>query len=196
MVGALATAAVARVRAGRFRKADAVTAATLVALEPFTEWFIHVYVLHAKPVEVAGHTFDASAGRNHRRHHLDPDDPAKVFIPPEDLAQLAVAVGATTMLATKDTRMRLTVATTALSLLCVYEWTHYLVHTKHAPKSAYYRGIWRAHRWHHFRNEHYWFGITNNTGDRVLGTMPDKGDVPQSDTVRTLGVESDDGTAA
>ncbi len=193
MVGAFAAAVTGRIRAGRFRRSDALTAGALIALEPFTEWLIHVYVLHAKPFEVAGRWVDPSAGRNHRRHHLDPDDPAKVFVPPEDLAQLAVTVGAVTALMTRDRRGRLTIASTALGLLCVYEWTHYLVHTKYQPKSRYYRGIWRAHRWHHFRNEHYWFGITNNTGDRVLGTMPDKSEVPKSGTVRTLGVNSDDG---
>jgi hypothetical protein len=49
-----------------------------------------------------------------------------------------------------------------------------------------YRAIWRNHRLHHFKNEHFWHGITNNLSDRVLGTNPDQREVPKSSTARTL----------
>jgi hypothetical protein len=68
----------------------------------------------------------------------------------------------------------------------IYEWTHFLIHTAHRPRSRYYRAIWRNHRLHHFKNEHYWHGITNNVSDRVLGTNPGAPDVPKSRTARTL----------
>ena len=71
-------------------------------------------------------------------------------------------------------------------LVGVYEWTHYLIHTAYRPKSAAYRRIWRNHRLHHFKNEHYWHGITNTLADRVLGTDPDQREVPRSATARTL----------
>jgi hypothetical protein len=58
-----------------------------------------------------------------------------------------------------------------------------------APRSPLYRGIWRAHRLHHFRNERYWFGVTTHLGDRVLCTYPAKDAVPLSTTARTLGVD-------
>ena len=57
----------------------------------------------------------------------------------------------------------------------VYEWCHYLIHTDYKPKTAVYRAIWRNHRLHHFKNEHYWF-----TRDQLrarptgcCGTYPD-----------------------
>jgi hypothetical protein len=71
-------------------------------------------------------------------------------------------------------------------LVGVYEWTHYLIHTAYRPRSRAYRRIWRNHRLHHFKNEHYWHGITNTVADRVLGTEPDQRDVPRSPTARTL----------
>ena len=67
-----------------------------------------------------------------------------------------------------------------------YEWTHYLIHTDYAPKTRFYRSLWRGHRLHHYRNENYWFGVTNHFGDRVLGTNPAKDAVPVSPTARTL----------
>jgi hypothetical protein len=68
----------------------------------------------------------------------------------------------------------------------VYEWTHFLIHTAYRPRSRYYRAVWRNHRLHHFKNERYWHGITNNISDRVLGTNPDQAAVPRSRTARTL----------
>jgi sterol desaturase/sphingolipid hydroxylase (fatty acid hydroxylase superfamily) len=52
-----------------------------------------------------------------------------------------------------------------------------------------YRGIWRAHRLHHYRNEQYWFGVTMHLADHVLRTYPEKDAVPASATARTLGVD-------
>jgi len=76
---------------------------------------------------------------------------------------------------------------TGYVLVGVYEWTHFLIHTAHRPRSRYYRSIWRNHRLHHFKNEHYWHGITSTVGDRALGTLRDHREVPRSATARTLG---------
>ncbi len=80
---------------------------------------------------------------------------------------------------------------TGFLMVGVYEWTHFLIHTAHRPRSAYYRSIWRNHRLHHYKNEHYWHGITNTLSDRVLRTNPDQADVPRSPTARTLGRAAD-----
>ena len=50
----------------------------------------------------------------------------------------------------------------------------------------------RAHRLHHYRNENYWMGVTNHLGDHVLGTFPNKDDVPVSPTAKTLGISASD----
>lgn len=69
----------------------------------------------------------------------------------------------------------------------VYEWTHYLIHTDYKPKTAVYRSIWRNHRNHHYKNEHYWFTVTSSgTADRVLQTYPDPAAVENSPTVKNL----------
>jgi hypothetical protein len=71
-------------------------------------------------------------------------------------------------------------------LVALYEWTHFLIHTAHRPRNGAYRAVWQTHRLHHFKNEHYWHGITNTVADRVLGTHPHHRDVERSRTARTL----------
>jgi sterol desaturase/sphingolipid hydroxylase (fatty acid hydroxylase superfamily) len=75
---------------------------------------------------------------------------------------------------------------TGYVLVGVYEWTHFLIHTGHRPRSRYYRSIWRNHLLHHYKNEHFWHGITNTVSDRLLGTYRDQAEVPRSPTARTL----------
>jgi sterol desaturase/sphingolipid hydroxylase (fatty acid hydroxylase superfamily) len=74
----------------------------------------------------------------------------------------------------------------SFAILAAYEWTHFLIHTPYRPKRRYYKAIWRNHRLHHYKNEHYWFGVTSIVGDRVIGTQPDQRAVPRSDTARYL----------
>jgi hypothetical protein len=53
---------------------DAVAAAAMLAIYPFGEWAIHVFLLHAKPIRIRGRKLDTVAARAHRAHHRDPTD--------------------------------------------------------------------------------------------------------------------------
>ena len=79
-----------------------------------------------------------------------------------------------------------TMLVTAYLLIAFYEWIHFLIHTSYVPRSRYYKRVWRNHRLHHFKNEHYWHGITNTISDTVLRTNPDQQTVPKSNTARSL----------
>jgi sterol desaturase/sphingolipid hydroxylase (fatty acid hydroxylase superfamily) len=69
----------------------------------------------------------------------------------------------------------------------VYEWTHYLIHTDYKPKSRLYKATWRNHRFHHYKNEHYWFTVTTSgTADKILRTAPDPDAVEKSPTAKNL----------
>ena len=71
-------------------------------------------------------------------------------------------------------------------------WTHYLLHSDYRPRSKAYRAIWRNHRLHHYKSEHYWFTVTTaGIADRVLGTYPDPSEVETSPTVRALHAAGD-----
>jgi len=68
-----------------------------------------------------------------------------------------------------------------------YEWTHYLIHSDYKPRSNWYREVWRNHRLHHYKNEHYWFTVTSaGTADRLFGTYPDPATVSTSPTAKNL----------
>jgi len=184
---ALAAALVARLAAGDWRLSDAVVPLALALAFPFVEWVIHVIVLHWRPRRLAGITLDPLLARKHRAHHVDPRQADLVFIPLQSLAGALVSLTAAALLLFPRTGLGLTFLALALGIGLAYEWTHYLVHTDYKPKTAAYRFIWRNHRSHHFKNEHYWFGVTTpGTADRVLGTYPDPQTIATSPTARNL----------
>jgi hypothetical protein len=133
---------------------------------------------------------------SHREHHEDPGRLDLInFGPLEALAILllaapvAVALGAglaSLIPGPLPLGPLVTMLLTAYLLIGFYEWIHFLIHTAHRPRSRWYRAIWRNHRLHHFKNEHYWHGITNTIADRALGTNPDQREVPRSRTARAL----------
>ena len=167
---------------------DALIPVIILALEPFTEWVIHVVLLHWKPRQVAGRRIDPLIARKHRAHHRDPKDAELVFVPMPVLLA-AVSIGAVLYLVLLPTlRLGVTTMAAAYTMFLVYEWTHFLIHSTYRPKTRAYRYVWRAHRLHHYRNENYWFGVTLHMADHVLRTFPEKDAVPASDTARTLGV--------
>jgi hypothetical protein len=188
MIAVLLLASVGwRVVEGDWRWSDLLGPLALVVLFPFIEWTIHVFVLHYRPRKVAGRMLDYQLARDHRRHHADPRDIPLVFIPWQSLAVLA-PVGVTIALVSfPRLGQALSFIVASYVTLFVYEWTHYLIHSDYKAKSAFYRAIWRNHRLHHYKNEHYWFGVaTSNTSDRFLGTSPDPATVAASPTAKNL----------
>jgi hypothetical protein len=184
---ALVGSVVARAVVGDFRWTDAVVPVVLVAAFPFIEWLIHVFVLHWRPRRLGPVELDSLLARKHREHHADPRDIPLVFIPWKALAWLIPAYVVVAVLAFPRLGLALTFLVSAAVLACLYEWTHYLVHSDYRPRSKVYRAIWRNHRLHHYKNEHYWFGVTTpGTADRLLRTYPEPNEVESSPTVRAL----------
>jgi hypothetical protein len=179
IIAVFLTAAIAvRVSMGRWTWLDLLGPAIILVLEPFTEWTMHVYWLHSRR--------DFYVAVKHRAHHAAPRDVDLVLIPTRAFAiGLPIAAAITAALGWGKPA-----AVTALAfgylMLLTYEWTHFLIHSKYRPKRWYYRVIWRNHRNHHFRNEHYWFGVTTDIGDRVLRTAPERDAVAVSPTAKTL----------
>jgi hypothetical protein len=188
MIGAtLAIALTARVIVGDWQVTDALVPLAMLAVFPFFEWGVHVFILHWRPKRVGRLTIDPLLAREHRRHHVDPRDIPVIFIPWKALIWVIALAVAVALLAFP----RLGMGLTFLALIGVfgigYEWCHYLIHSDYKPKSAVYRAIWRNHRQHHFKNEHYWFTVTSSgTADRVLGTYPDQASVQTSPTAKNL----------
>jgi hypothetical protein len=184
---AVVFALVARVALGHFDWRDLVVVGGVLLATPPAEWTIHVYLLHARPFRVLGRSVDLLAAREHRAHHLAPAELDGVLLP---------MIAATVWLLSFPIHLvlggdRIAHAATGLlvsyMILGAYEWCHFLIHTPYRPRGRYYRAIWRGHRLHHYKNEHYWFGVTSTVGDRLLGTAPDQRRVPRSATARSLG---------
>jgi hypothetical protein len=185
-----------RVTVGEFGWRDAIAVPAMLVVYPFGEWAIHVYLLHAKPMMIRGRKFETVAARAHRAHHQTPNDLHQVLLYWWQAAFLilvavpfAVALGALIVTVTAGSVPLGALISAALAgyvMVFVYEWTHFLIHTAYRPRSRAYKTIHRNHRLHHFKNEHFWHGITNNLSDSVLGTNPDQRETPKSETARTL----------
>lgn len=196
LAAAIAGALALRLLLGHYDWRDLVVAVGVVAAMPPVEWLIHVYLLHAKPLNIAGRRLDLMAAREHRAHHRDPAVLEGVLIPAYAVLIFVPMIALTVWVLSFPIHLvfggdRLAHAATGLLvsyvLLFSYEWCHFLIHTPYRPRGRYYRSIWRGHRLHHYKNEHYWFGVTSTVGDRLLGTAPDQTRVPKSTTARTLG---------
>jgi len=189
--------AVARIAVGDFDWRDAAVAAGLVAVYPFGEWAIHVYLLHLPPFRFRGRRVELITAREHRWHHERPHNLDTVLLGPKEVIGLlgvmiplvAAAIAGVVALAAPGgfhAPALLTAGAVGGALVFVYEATHFLIHTSYGPRSRAYRVVWQTHRLHHFKNEHYWHGITSTVADRAFGTKPDHREVERSPTARTL----------
>ncbi|MFR9773687.1 sterol desaturase family protein [Nocardia sp. SC052] len=183
LVGAL----IARVVVGDWQLTDLLVPAVMLAVFPVFEWIVHVTVLHWRPRRLGPIALDSELARKHREHHVDPRDIPLIFIPTKTLAVLVVVLIALAAFAFPRSGLGLTFLITITLLGLGYEWTHYLIHTDYKPKGSLYRAVWRNHRHHHYKNEHYWFTVTSSgTADRLFGTYPDPATTETSPTARNL----------
>ncbi|WP_068058517.1 sterol desaturase family protein [Nocardia xishanensis] len=188
MIGtALAVALIARILVGDWQIGDAVLPLAMLAAFPAFEWVVHVMVLHWRPKRLGPISLDSELARKHRQHHVDPRNIPLIFIPTRSLVVVIIALLAITALAFPRLGLGLTFLLTVTVLGLGYEWTHYLIHTDYKPKRAVYRAVWKNHRHHHYKNEHFWFTVTSSgTADRLFGTYPDPAKVDTSPTARNL----------
>jgi sterol desaturase/sphingolipid hydroxylase (fatty acid hydroxylase superfamily) len=198
LLGAVAVALGLRLAQGPWSWRDAVMALALIAITPFVEWAIHVYLLHAPPIELRGRRVEMLTAREHRSHHEAPSVLGGVLLPVYGVLVFLAMIAAVNWLVSFPIHLvlggpRLAYATTGVlvsfAILASYEWTHFLIHAPYKPRRRYFKAIWRNHRLHHFKNERYWFGVTSTIGDRVIGTLPDQRSVPRSATARSLHAE-------
>jgi hypothetical protein len=196
LAAAIIGAVALRVLLGHVDWRDAIVAAGLIAATPPVEWLIHVFLLHARPLRVGDHSYELLAAREHRAHHEAPGVLDGVLLPAYAVLVFAVLIAVTVWALSFPIHLvlggdRLAPAATGLvisyAILGAYEWSHFLIHTPYQPRGRYYRSIWRGHRLHHFKYEHYWFGVTSTLGDKLLRTAPEQSSVPKSGTARTLG---------
>jgi hypothetical protein len=170
-----------------FSWTELIVPVALVVFFPVIEWVIHVVILHWRPRKVGGVPVDSLLARKHRAHHADPRVLPLVFIPWQVELWLLPSYVVIALLAFPGQAAGATFMVAVGALMFNYEWVHYLVHSDYKPKTRAFRAVWRNHRLHHYKNEHYWFTVTSSgTADRLFGTYPDSGEVKTSETVRQL----------
>jgi sterol desaturase/sphingolipid hydroxylase (fatty acid hydroxylase superfamily) len=193
--GAVLLALALRLAQGSWSWRDLIMVVGLLAVTPFVEWAIHVYMLHSPPFDLFGRRVEMLTAREHRAHHeapgvldgvLLPVYGVLVFLSMIALVNWGMSFPISLLLGGPRLAYATTGVLTSFAILAAYEWSHFLIHTPYRPKGRYFKSIWRNHRLHHFKNERYWFGVTSIVGDRVIGTLPDQREVPRSPTARTL----------
>ena len=188
IVGAL------RIYWGSFALRDLLIVLAIALYWPFQEWFLHYKLLHFKPRKFGRFTFDPVPSRVHRYHHRHPWILETTFLPFWGILSLVPIHFAAWWFLSPDPAFAFTGMTAFTGATIVYEWIHYLTHTNHKPKTKFYKRIWRNHRLHHFKNEHYWHSFTMPLIDVIFGTCPPPKEVKASKTCMTLGVKDPDPT--
>ncbi len=183
---ALVGALIAKAVIGQWSWWDLAVAGGLVALWPLQEWLIHVFVLHFKPKQLGPIKVDPFVASKHRRHHADPWDLELSMTPMRAIFMILILNIAIWYGLAPTAGIAATGMLTYIALGLTYEWTHYLIHTRYRPQSKLYKHLWRNHRLHHCKNEHYWFGVSMTAADYALGTAPDQRKVETSDTCRSV----------
>lgn len=165
---------------------DLLVALVPVVVWPFLEWSLHRYLLHLQPVKALGTTIDFDFAKKHRIHHQQPWRPKHIFLPVYVHIVMAPILTAAAFWVLPQPGLAASWMAALAAMALVYEWTHYIVHTRVRPKSRFAQRLFHNHRMHHFRNEHYWFSFTVPDIDVLFGTGPADKAVPRSPTCRTL----------
>lgn len=174
-----------------FEQMEVYGAVGMMLYWPFQEWWMHRALLHLPPLRLGKWTHEMSFARIHRLHHESPKDIPLSFLPVPAVLVSLVAFSSVFYLLTQSLAYMCTWMMVASISTAIYEWVHYLTHTDYKPRGSYYRAIWKLHRWHHYKNEKYWFSFTVPWIDQVFKTGPHPKDVPHSPTARSLRGDSD-----
>jgi hypothetical protein len=123
----------------------------------------------------------------HYGHHEEPNDIPLIFAPILSVIILFVSLFGLALLFTFNLGIACTFLFGVIIYYLHYEWMH-LGH--HIPG---YKHIFpwsnklkTAHQLHHYRNENYWWGITNSIGDKLLGTYKTHKEVPMSKSIKHI----------
>jgi hypothetical protein len=159
-----------------------------VAIFALVEYLTHRFTLHARP---AGNGFVRKLQRRlHYDHHVQPDRLDLLFIPPWFLIPVLAIYGALYFFLTASAEVTVALIMGNLLGLLHYERVHYIAHIPVVPRTAYGRWMKKYHLWHHFKNENYWYGVTNPLFDYLFSTWRDPNDVGKSATTRNIDGET------
>lgn len=148
------------------------------------EYVTHRFLFHKAPPKNA---FALNLLRRlHYDHHVRPDDLHLLFLPVWYSLPNIAAAGAIMYGMTRRWEWAAVFVTGIIGYMLYYEWKHYIAHRPVRPLTPWGRWIKKLHLLHHYKNERYWYGVTNPALDRLLGTWAEETAVDKSDTARNL----------
>lgn len=155
-----------------------------IALFYLSEYGTHRFLFHAPPSGAGW--LRRLQDRLHYDHHLEPSRLDLLFLPVWFVAPNLTITYLIAWALIGDWQAALSLALGAMLGLIHYEWVHYVAHIPYRPVTRFGRWMKKYHLWHHFKNEHYWFGVSNPALDAVHRTYRDPEAVPRSTTARIL----------
>jgi 4-hydroxysphinganine ceramide fatty acyl 2-hydroxylase len=159
--------------------------ALIGALVFFTsEYTTHRFLFHAKPSKIGW--LLVLQHRLHYDHHIDPPKLDLLFLPVWFTVPVTVLYFFVYFAITRNTGLAASLMFGSLVALTYYEWVHYVAHIPFNPKTPFGKYIKKYHLWHHYKNEHLWYGVTNPSMDLVMGTYKNVDQVERSTSVREI----------
>ncbi|MGB6984929.1 MAG: sterol desaturase family protein [Candidatus Aquilonibacter sp.] len=149
-----------------------------------SEYTTHRFLFHAQPS--AKHWLLKLQHRLHYDHHIDPPKLDLLFLPLWFVIPTALVYYGVFLAITRNPVLALSLTFGSICALLYYEWVHYVAHIPFTPKTAFGRYVKKYHLWHHFKNERYWYGVTNPSMDFAGATYRDVDAVDCSTTVREI----------
>jgi hypothetical protein len=152
------------------RPTDGLVFAVSIVFWWFQEHIMHQRLLHSD--------FDWMGKEIHQGHHKKPYfhisiDPAGLM-----LGWLAVVHVILRLVLPVDLAVSATVGYAGAGL--VYEWAHYVAHTRVKPANAFWKRVRDNHIKHHMVDDCYWFGFSLPAIDDWMGTNPSVQEVKQA----------------
>lgn len=155
---------------------------TLIFL--LNEYITHRFVFHIKAPK---NLFALKLlKRLHYDHHKDPNDLHLMFLPIWYSVPQITALSFIYYMLVNSLVYSIAMATGLMSMLLVYEWKHFVAHQPITPKTKFGKMLKQTHLLHHYKNENYWYGVSNPFVDMLFGTQKDEKEVEKSSTVRNI----------
>ena len=147
-----------------------------------TEYTTHRFMFHAKPSTIP--FVLKLQHRLHYDHHIDPPKIELLFLPWWFVIPTVLVYYGIFLAIVRNPALAFALAFGSLCALLYYEWVHYVAHIPFNPVTPFGRYVKKYHLWHHFKNEHFWYGVTNPSMDFAGATYRDVESVERSTSVR------------
>ncbi len=149
-----------------------------------SEYTTHRFLFHAQPSRISW-----VLKLQHRLPYDHPIDPPKLellFLPMWFVVPTALLYLGVYLAIARSGGLALSLTLGSICALFYYEWVHYVAHVPFVPLTPFGRYVKKYHLWHHFKNERFWYGVTNPSMDFAWGTYRDHESVERSTTVREI----------